>query len=212
MRSLRLTSRKGPLVTANALDAHLRLPLEESLEHPAERFRSRVTAEIARLDDAAREPLRGDYLFVIDGAPRFIVVILKSGVRSAPFEAQALPFDEPAQGRKAAGEPVFVAHLDIASVIEGTAEVLRPAHDAPRETLTYGELAASARARVETDKATLARLLAGTMKAKTAFLAGKVRIDGDLPGFLRLIGMLKSRGVQAPGEAPGVLTPCNGCS
>ena len=195
-------------MTANALDAQPRLPLEESLEHLAERFRTRVTSEIARLDDAAREPLRGDYLFIIDGAPRFIVVILKSGVRSAPFETHALPSDGPAQGRPLASEPFFVAHLESASA----GEMLRPVHDVPRETLTYGELAASARARVETDKATFARLLAGTMKAKTAFLAGKVRIDGDLPGFLRLIGMLKSRGVRAPGEAPVALTPCTGCS
>jgi hypothetical protein len=27
-----------------------------------------------------------------------------------------------------------------------------------------------------------------------------VRIEGDLPGFLRLIGLLKARGVKAPGE------------
>jgi hypothetical protein len=151
-----------------------------TLPELADRFRFQVTRELARLEASERDPLRGDYLFVIDGVPRFVVVLRGGMVRSGAFVLAGDPqhpqaflecADAQEQGTGGKGESVQLADVDV-----------------------------SARARVFTDATTLSRLLSGTMKAKAAFLAGKVRIEGDLPGFLRLIGHLKARGVRAPGE------------
>ena len=128
-------------------------PSEEGpLGNVADRFRDQVTRELATIAAPEREGLRGDYVFLIDGAPRFVVTLAREVALSAPFGV-------------AYGDPV------------------------------------AARARIHTDGPTLSRLLAGTMKAKAAFLAGRVRIEGDLPGFLRLIGLLKARGVTPPGPS-----------
>jgi hypothetical protein len=76
----------------------------------------------------------------------------------------------------------------------------------PNQSLSIEELHPHARVLVHTDSATLGRLLAGTMKARAAFLAEKVRIEGDLPCFLRLIQLLKDLGVKPlhalPDETP----------
>ncbi len=143
-----------------------------SLDTLTGRFRSQVTDELASLDAVSREQLRGDYVFVIDGVPRFLVVLGRGRALSGSLSAQADAF-------------------------------LLEVPEAPPAANVWVKVAdalAAARAAVHTDAATLGRLLSGTMKAKSAFLAGRVRIEGDLPGFLRLIGLLKARGVKAPGE------------
>lgn len=48
---------------------------------------------------------------------------------------------------------------------------------------------------VQTDSQTLRRLLQGTLRAKVAYLGGLVKISGDLPCFMRLVAVLKGRGV-----------------
>jgi hypothetical protein len=53
-----------------------------------------------------------------------------------------------------------------------------------------------ARVTIHTDEKTLERLLNGTMKAKLAFLSGKVKLSGDVPSFLKLVSFLKSQGVR----------------
>lgn len=151
----------------------LALASPPGLPELAERFRLAVTRELATLDPAVRATLRGDYLFHIDGEPRFMVAIEAHAAASGAFR----PLENGALAALLAGpEP----------------------SDVGTEILRVSEVEPHARATVHTDTVTLGRLLAGTMKAKAAFLAGKVRIEGDLPCFLRLIGLLKARGITAP--------------
>lgn len=167
----------------------------ETLPGLAERFRFQVTRELARLEASERSPLRGDYLFVIDDTPRFVVVLRKD-VHSGAF---VKPPDDPfcAQEPFAPLEGAVHCHCQ-----GGDCPEHHKHHESTGDVVLLSEVELSARARVFTDSATLARLLSGTMRAKAAFLAGKVRIEGDLPGFLRLIGHLKARGVRAPGPQP----------
>ena len=155
-----------------------------TLPELADRFRFQVTRELSRLEASERDPLRGDYLFVIDGEPRFVVVLRGGMVRSGAF-VLAGEQQQPHSPLHASLECADAQGLD--SRVKG-------------ESVQLADVDVSARARVFTDATTLSRLLSGTMKAKAAFLAGKVRIEGDLPGFLRLIGYLKARGVRAPGD------------
>ncbi len=132
----------------------------------AQRFRQWVCAELAAAAQQDREGLRGDYLFVIDGVPRFVVLVDHkwSGSVDLDGDSGTVVFDEWSQGR--------VSPADVERVVLG-------AH----------------RVRVTTSSKILQRLLVGSIRARHAYLAGHVAIDGDLPCFLRLVALLKARGV-----------------
>ncbi len=131
----------------------------------ANHFRSWVCREISAASPLDREHLRGDYLFVIDGQPRFVVFVGADWNGSAQFGADGLlNYDDSVPIR-----------LD-GSAIENL-------------------IATSHRVRISTTTAILQRLLLGTMRARIAYLSGQVQIDGDLPVFLRLVALLKARGV-----------------
>ncbi len=131
----------------------------------ANHFRSWVCREISAAGPVERENLRGDYLFVIDGQPRFVVFVGADWNGSAQFGPDGLlSYDDSVPLRLDAG------------AIENL-------------------IATSHRVRISTTTAILQRLLLGTMRARIAYLSGQVQIDGDLPVFLRLVSLLKARGV-----------------
>jgi hypothetical protein len=146
--------------------------VQADLKTIADRFRAWVCAEIAHMPAELRGDLRGDFLFVIDGRPRFVVFIDHDGPSSAYVTDAGALMDD------AYGSPL-----------------LRPAE---LEALLSGQ---AARAVVATDPETLRRLLLGKLKARVAYLSGAVTVQGDLPCFLRLVTLLKQRGV-AGGVAP----------
>ena len=135
-------------------------------------FRAKVTHELCRMDVYLREQLRGDFLFFIDENPKFVLVLSGKNAFSGMFEGSA-----PVQLEMSLGNELRASDL----------------------ALTLEDVLVGARAKIFTDEVTLHRLLSGTLKAKSAFLAGKVKVEGDLPGFMRLVSSLKSRGVTPPG-------------
>lgn len=136
-----------------------------SLLSIANGFRSWVCREISAASPAERENLRGDYLFVIDGEPRFVVFVGADWNGSAEFGPDGLLRCDDSVPLRLDGEAI--ANL----------------------------IATSHRVRISTTTAILQRLLLGTMRARIAYLSGQVQIDGDLPVFLRLVALLKARGV-----------------
>ena len=149
----------------------------------ANHFRSWVCREISAASPLERENLRGDYLFVIDGQPRFVVFVGADWNGSAQFGADGLlNYDD--------SVPIRLDRVAVENLI-----------------------ATSHRVRISTTTTILQRLLLGTMRARIAYLSGQVQIDGDLPVFLRLVALLKARGVGptraalANGEEP-VLSAC----
>lgn len=147
--------------------------LQADLKMIADHFRAWVCGEIARMPIEVRTDFRGDFLFVIDGRPRFVVFIDRNRPSSAYVTDAGTLLDE------GLGQPEVTP--------------------SQREALLSG---AAARAVVSTDPETLKRLLLGTMKARAAYLSGAVSVQGDLPCFLRLVTHLKRRGVTG-GVAPG---------
>ena len=135
----------------------------------AHEFRTWVCRELNTLGARDRAPLRGDYLFYIGGIPRFLVVVEDAGCYSAAIELGT-------QG------PALRFEENCPVVFE------------PQMLLAL--LSGGARTQISTDEWTLKKLLLGTLKARSAFLAGKVQIEGDLPGFMRLVSLLKGRGVR----------------
>ena len=143
----------------------------------ADAFRMWVCRELNALGARDRRPVRGDYLFHIGGIPRFLVVVEEQGCYSGTIHlGLGSEHQRPAIQFEAGCPVVFEPH---------TLEAL---------------LSGGARTVISTDEWTLKKLLLGTLNARSAFLAGKVQIEGDLPGFMRLVSMLKGRGVK-PGVA-----------
>lgn len=140
----------------------------------ADEFRAWVVRDLETLGADERQSFRGDYLFVIDAKPSFLVVVTPEFVSSGRLEAWSglggLVCD--------LGAPLDLSEPDLLALLE-----------------------VGARVRVDTDANTLQRLLAGTLKARVAYLNGFVKIKGDLPCFMRLVGLLKGRGV---GPLPSV--------
>lgn len=134
----------------------------------ATRFRNWVTTELTRLGNDERQTLRGDYLFHVDSEPRFVVMVEAHGAWS--------------------GEIVTTPKLEV-----------RLTDDCPirytEDTLKSLIEAGAARTSVSTDSTTLLRLLTGTMRASASFVTGRVKIDGDLAAFMRLVSHLKRQGV-----------------
>lgn len=157
----------APALAANASEDLLRI---------ADEFRLWVTTDLQALPGAERLGFRGDYLFVIDGEPLFLVVV-------TPENASSLRC---VQGGDWGSLPL---KADMGAPVELGADAL--------ESILAGQV----RVQVETDGQTLRRLLQGTMKAKAAYLTGRVRISGDLPCFMRLVAVLKGRGVRPVSQA-----------
>lgn len=145
-------------------------PLPSGLMKVAEEFRSWVVRDLISLSRDDRNGYRGDYLFVIDGKPSFLVVVSPESVSS---------------GRLELWDGAGSLQLDLGTPLELTEAELR--------TLLSDE--GTVRVRVSTDSNTLRRLLVGTLKARVAYLNGLVKISGDLPCFMRLVGLLKGKGV-----------------
>lgn len=132
---------------------------DSDLWNVAENFRNWVTEELEHAGVLERTSLRGDYLFIVDSLPRFVVLI-------DPLIARSVIWDS------VEARAIFSPEM-LNSLLEG-----------------------GSRACIETDALSLKKLLYGKMKARQAFLTGKVKISGDLPGFIRLATLLKSRGVR----------------
>lgn len=142
---------------------------EDDLWAIADAFRSWVTDEIGKLAAHEREHLRGDYLFVVDDEPRFVVVVEKPGAWSGKIE-RGTTFRAQIDG------PVSYTDESLRALIEG-----------------------AARSTVVTDAVTLKRLLLGTLRASVSFVSGRVKIQGDLAAFMRLVSSLKRQGVRPIG-------------
>ena len=152
---------------------------EHELMRIADDFRSWVIGDLLSLPSDERDSFRGDYLFVIDGSPLFLVVVASNAVSSARWESN--PGKLQTQDIQSdIGTPCSLSAEAVSSILEGQCRVS-----------------------VHTDSNTLRRLLRGTLRAKVAYLSGLVKITGDLPCFMRLVGVLKRRGV-GPVQASGV--------
>jgi hypothetical protein len=121
-----------------------------------------------------RRSLQGDYLFIIDSKPRFIVLVDESGAWSVSLnQGETLTFEVET------GCPIPLNLQTIENSLHFTA-----------------------RTKITTDSITLQKLLHGKMKAKIAFLSGKVSFSGDLPAFLKMVSLLKRNGVKPrPGQS-----------
>lgn len=139
----------------------------DSLWSIADQFRAWVVRDLEALPNDDRASFRGDYLFIIDGAPRFLVAVTPETVSSGRWLDGAHPgiaFD--------LGAPLELEPEAVAALIAGQVRVT-----------------------VTTETNTLRRLLHGNLRAKVAYLSGLVKISGDLPCFMRLVAVLKGRGV-----------------
>lgn len=135
----------------------------------AEEFRAWVVRDLASLENEDRLGFRGDYLFVIDGKPSFLVVVSPDSVSSGRLEL----WDGSGHLSLDLGAPLELSEAELKTLLSDGA----------------------VRVRVATDSNTLRRLLVGSLKARVAYLNGLVKISGDLPCFMRLVGLLKGKGV-----------------
>lgn len=135
----------------------------------ADQFRAWVVRDLVALGEEERAQFRGDFLFYIDSQPSFLVVVTPQTVSSGRL--------------KVSGEHAEVT-FDLGAPLQMDSATLS-------DLLQEGAV----RVKVSTDANTLRRLLGGTLKAKIAYLNGLVKIAGDLPCFMRLVAVLKGRGV-----------------
>jgi putative sterol carrier protein len=147
---------------------------EQKLWKIADSFRMLVCTELRNLGSHERAFLRGDYLFKIDGDPRFIVMVDESGSWSVCLSKN---IDNSIEYEIDSGCHWSVSKNQVINVIEG-----------------------SARSTILTDSNTLYKLLIGTLKAHIAFVTGKVTIAGDLSAFLKMVSLLKLSGVKPKNE------------
>ncbi len=136
----------------------------------ANRFRTWVCCELQKIPPQERFVLRGDYLFIIDEKPRFIVLVDEIGAWSVSI-----------LGEKLSG---FFYEVDAGCLLPVSNETIE-------NIIQY-----SARTKVVTSANVLEKLLLGKVKAKIAFLSGKVEISGDLNAFLKMVSLLKKSGVR----------------
>lgn len=147
---------------------------EQRLWKIADSFRILVCTELRNLPSHERTSLRGDYLFKIDGNPRFIVMVDESGSWSVCLSKKT---DNSLKYEIDSGCLWPVSKNQVINVIDG-----------------------SARSTILTDSNTLYKLLIGTLKAHIAFVTGKVTIAGDLSAFLKMVSLLKRSGVRPKNE------------
>lgn len=118
--------------------------------------------------------MRGDYLFTVDREPRFIVMVDEKGAWSAAlYRCENETFNYEVDD----GCPWVTNITQVMNVING-----------------------SSRSTILTDSNTLYKLLLGTLKARIAFVTGKVTITGDLSAFLKMVSLLKRNGVRPANE------------
>ena len=141
----------------------------ERLWQVADEFRAWVVRDLQALPLQERAAFRGDYLFVIDHKPCCLVVVTPELVSSGRIEFP--------NGRAQVA-------FDMGAPSELTSETIEGLFND-----------GAVRVKVTTDSNTLRRLLGGTLKAKIAYINGLVKIAGDLPCFMRLVSVLKGRGV-----------------
>lgn len=136
-----------------------------------------MCAELRHMPKISRAMLKGDYLFIIDNNPLFILLVddqevwsvfLKS--KNPPSEIESTDFDIEVDAHC----PFKFNKDQINEIIEN-----------------------SARCQIRTDGNTLKRLLLGNLKARVAFITQRVKISGDFPAFLKIISYLKTKGVKA---------------
>lgn len=139
---------------------------ENELWEIAEAFRLWVTRELNAIENTERESLRGDYLFVVDAKPRFVVVVELDGAWSGKI-----------------------------SVCDGVPEIQIEGPIQYNAATLSALLGGAARSTITTDSVTLNRLLKGTLRATVSFVSGRVKIAGDLAAFMRLVANLKRQGV-----------------
>jgi hypothetical protein len=144
----------------------------------ADEFRAWVIRDLKALPPNERLGFRGDYLFIIDGAPLFLVVVSPDTVSAARWNPDIT----------SAGNSVLRA--DMGDPLELDPAALKVIADR------------QVRVSVQTDSLTLRRLLQGTLRAKVAYLGGLVKISGDLPCFMRLVAVLKGRGLGPRANSP----------
>jgi len=142
-------------------------------------FKTRICQDIGEMSNIARSALKGDYLFIIDGHPLFIMLVddcgawsillkpKRSNHASDTFDSNAfdIEFDEEC--------PFVLKKQQVIDIIES-----------------------SSRCQIKTDSKTLQRILIGTLKARVAFITQRVKITGDFPAFLKIISYLKTKGRQ----------------
>ena len=136
----------------------------------AEEFRLLVCSRMGSFTREEQRSLSGDYLFIIDGEPHFILMVGEFGCWSVVLSC--------AKGKLLSFEvdphcPLTVTQDEVENC-----------------------LSCSARTKITTDSDTLKKLLLGRLKAKVAFLSGKVLFDGDLAAFLKMVSLLKKNGIQ----------------
>jgi putative sterol carrier protein len=146
----------------------------EDLWKIANNFRFWVCSELRNLAADERKFLRGDYLFIIDAQPCFIVMVDDASAWSVALFYNQDRLD-------------YVVDLDCPIPI--TLENIQNC------------IAYSARTTITTDSSTLQKLLLGKLKAKIAFLTSKVELNGDLAAFLKMVTILKRKGVRPFVEA-----------
>ena len=164
------------------------IPCSRGTEIPvAKAFRNQVTRVLGEAEPLVRQGMRGHYVFSIDGKPSFVVELASTHASSGEIP------DSFSSNKLSSGNSECQTVFALEAFDGQACSFSKP--------ISTAGLVLGARVHVTTDSLTLQRLLLGTMKAKKAFLSGKVRIEGDLPIFLRLVGFLKDNGVQPPGES-----------
>lgn len=133
----------------------------------ADEYRAWVCEELGNLPRDQRQELRGDYVFLVDGSPCFVVLI------DTDLHSTALVRTD--------GKLDFSGYAEVPFSPEETASLLS---------------GGAFRCRILTDRTTLRLLLLGRLRARVAYLSGAVVIEGDLPAFLRLVSLLKRQGVR----------------
>lgn len=152
----------------------------EKLWEIANNFRSKVCSELRALTPDERLALRGDYLFIIDSKPCFIVMVDSQGAWSVTLSY-----------RQSLVHPLYprMGEAQITFAVESGCP-LPVTLESVQNCIDY-----SARTTITTDSQTLEKLLLGKLKAKVAFLTSKVVLAGDLAAFLKMVSILKSHGV-----------------
>lgn len=147
-------------------------------------FKTRVCTELHQMPQVSRTALKGDYLFVIDGLPLFIMLVDDYGAWSVflkPKKNIDLSLFEN-------GKELSIDSYDI----EVDAECPFPIEISHVSKIIDN----SARCQIKTDGNTLKRLLLGNLRAKVAFITQRVKISGDFPAFLKIISYLKTKGLK----------------
>lgn len=146
---------------------------EQNLWQIADTFRELVCAALRNLEAYERIMLKGDYLFKIDDASRFIVMVDEDGAWSIKIKNEIKN-----EFSVDSGCPWIISDQQISNVMSG-----------------------SSRTTILTDSVTLYQLLTGHLRAHKAFVTEKVMISGDLAAFLKMVSLLKRSGVKSKYES-----------